>query len=89
MFSFGIGPFDDENERIELSAPRLEPVLHELVANFIGEERIVQVDFWHPGNSAHDDVFDAGLGAAVMETESPSQPRPVVIQRTWISLTGD
>ena len=30
-----------------------------------------------------------GCVAAVMETESPSQPRPAVIQRMWTSETGD
>ena len=29
-----------------------------------------------------------GCVAAVIETESPSQPRPAVIQRTWTSETA-
>jgi hypothetical protein len=29
-----------------------------------------------------------GSEAAVIETESPSQPSPVVIQTTWISFTS-
>ena len=30
-----------------------------------------------------------GWVAAVMETESPSHPRPAVIHRTWMSETGE
>ena len=80
--------FQDEHERLELARGGVEPILHEVVADFIGEHRIVQMHFGQAGNVAHDHVLDARQDAAVIETESPSQLRPVVIQTTWISFTS-
>ena len=46
----------------ELPAAARWKRLQELVARFVGEERIVQLDFGTPGDAAEQQVFDAGLG---------------------------
>ena len=55
-------------------------VLHEVVADFVGEHRIVQVNFGNPGMLPISTSSMLGCVAAVIETESPSQPSPAVIQ---------
>ena len=37
-------------------------ILHEIVAVFIGQHGIVQVDFGEPRDGSQNNVFDAGLG---------------------------
>ena len=66
----------------------LVPVLHELVADFVGEDRIVQMHFRQPGNSAHHHVLDAGQSRRGDGNRIPVATQPVVIQTTWISLTA-
>src|SRR5262249_61123952 len=41
-----------------------------------------------PGMAPSNTSSMLGCVAAVIETESPSQPRPAVIQTTWISCTA-
>ena len=51
--------------------------------NFVGEHRIMQVHFGEAGDGAPNKTSSTlGSVAAVIETESPSQPEPAVIQRT-------
>ncbi len=38
--------------------------LHELVAVFIGQERIVKSDFRNTGNGSQDEFFEAGLSGS-------------------------
>ena len=54
--------FHHQHEGIELPFFRLIPVLHEVVAVFVGEHRIVQVHFGQAGDCAQQHIFDAGLG---------------------------
>ncbi len=56
------GAFHHEHERVELAFRRVEPILHELVAHFVGDDRIVHMHFRQPGNVPHDQILDAGLG---------------------------
>ena len=44
-----------------LPSRRQVPILHEVVAHFVGEDRIVQVDLGQAGDGAQHDVLDAGL----------------------------
>src|SRR3954469_10833254 len=57
----GDGALDNENKWIEPARLCLIPELHEIVAVFIGKDRIVQVNLGKPGNCAEDDIFDARL----------------------------
>src|SRR3984885_744494 len=52
---------DHQNERLELSFRRLIVKLHEVVADFIGKDGIMQVDLWKPWNGPEHDIFDARL----------------------------
>ena len=60
----GYGPFDDENERVELSFGGEMEILHELIAVFVGEERIMELYPRKAGEGAKHKVFDTGLGGA-------------------------
>ena len=77
--------FHDQHERIDLTTFGLVKVLHEVVAHFIGQHRIVQVNFRKSGNGAQKNVFDARLfgggdgdGIAIA-TQAGSQPDDVNI----------
>ena len=58
----GDGAFHDQHEWIQPSCLGLVPELQEVVAVFVGEYRIVQVNLGQAGNRAQQDVFNAGLG---------------------------
>ena len=59
----GHGAFEDQDERVEFSRRRLIPIFHEVVADFISEDRVMEVHLWQAGNGAHHDVLDAGQGS--------------------------
>ena len=55
----------------------------------VGEHRVVQVHL-AAARESRPSMTSSMLGcvAAVIETESPSQPSPAVIHRTWTSETA-
>jgi hypothetical protein len=48
----------------ELARQDFMPVLHEVVADFIGEHGVVEIHLWNSGDGAQDDVLDAWLGGS-------------------------
>jgi len=57
----GNGTLDHQYERIDLAALGHVPVFHEVVADFGGEDGIVQMNFRQPGDRAEEDVLNARL----------------------------
>ncbi len=60
-FFIGNGAFDHQNKRIQLSGFRLIPEFHEIIADFVSQHRVVQMNLWKTGNGAQQHVFNAGL----------------------------
>jgi hypothetical protein len=58
----GNGAFHNQHKGFQLPLLGHVEVLHEVVAYFIGEDGVVQVDFGEAGDSAEQDVFNAWLG---------------------------
>ena len=84
----GDGAFHHEHERIQLPFSAMIPVLEEIISHFVRQHGIVQVYFGQPGNSSQQNIFNAGLSCCGDGNESPSQPRPAVIQRMCTSETA-
>ncbi len=61
IFFVGDGAFDDQHERVEFALLGLVQVLHEVVADLVGEHGIVQMNLGQARDRAQDDVLDAGL----------------------------
>ena len=57
----GNGTFDDEDERPRPFFRRVVQKFHEVVADFVGEERIVKANLRDAGDEAEHQVLDAGL----------------------------
>lgn len=53
--------FNDEHERFEPAFLGVVEKLHEVIADFISQHRIVQMDFWQTRNGAEQNIFDAWL----------------------------
>ena len=79
---------DDQDERIELALLGLVAILHEVVADFVREHRIVQVHVRESGNRAQHHVFDARLGRCGDRDRVAVTPQTAVIHRTWTSETA-
>ena len=57
----GHGTFQHEHEGVEFPRRRIEPILHEIIADLIGQHRIVQVHLGKPRDGAQNDIFNTGL----------------------------
>ena len=53
--------FNDQHERVNLPAFGLIEVLHEIVADLVGQHRIMEVHLGQARDRAHDHVLEAGL----------------------------
>ena len=63
IFSLGIEPSMTSTNGSSSPSLGLVPVLHEVVADFVGEHRVVQVDLGQAGDGAQDDILDARLAS--------------------------
>ena len=61
MFSLGIEPSTTRTKGSSLPFLGVIEKLHEVVANFIGEHGIVQMNFGQAGDRAQQNIFNAGL----------------------------
>ncbi len=61
MSSLGMEPSTTKHERIEFAALGHVEILHEVVADFVGEHRVVQVNLGDAGNGSQQYIFKAGL----------------------------
>ena len=57
----GDGSLDNKHERVKPARLRLVPELHEVVAVFVGEDGIMQVNLGQAGNCTEQDIFNARL----------------------------
>ena len=60
-FLIGNRAFHDQDERFQLALLGLVPKLQEIIAVFIGENGVVQMNAGQSGDRAQQDVLDAGL----------------------------
>ena len=74
---------EHQDERVELACRGVEPRPHEVLAGLVGQQRVVDDERRRPGSILGSGPRRSGCVAAVIATDSPSQPSPLVSQSTF------
>src|SRR5580700_3057571 len=89
IFSLGIEPSTTNTKGLSLpSAARYQNFMNSSPFSY-ARTGLCKWTFGRPGIAPNITSSKLGCVAAVIETESPSQPRPAVIQTMWTSETGE